>query len=383
MGAVATTLEQGKVTGPAFLVECLRGGLETIDQLADEWRELCDVAANDQPFYRPEWIRAYLRAFVPGARLLIITVRRQQSLCLVLPLVTERGTFSKIPVRKLRSAVNNWGGRLDAIRKPDQDGDAAILAAWSYLKDLGGWDLLQLQYSLHGSAIGQLAAAARADGFEVIDQPDRPSPYVLIPTDPELLKQMPLNSRLRRELRQVRRQLSARGTLNFYRLDASDRDELERFYQLEASGWKGREGSSILSLGLRPFFDEIAESATHFGYFSLYLLELNEDLLAAHFGFTLRKCYYSVIVAYNESFADLSPGHLIISEIVRDCAERGVCCFDVTGQDQGWKLKWTNQTQAVSHYHIFRGARGSLAYAVSARLKPAVRQFFAKRNDVA
>jgi len=366
-----------------LVVASQRGGIELVDQMADEWRGLCDVATNEQPFYRPEWIRAYIRAFVPGASLLLITAKLHGRLCLVLPLVEERGTFSKVPLRKLRSPVNFWAGRFDAVRSSGPEGDAGIIAAWEHLKKLEGWDLLQLRDAPEGGTVSLLAAAARADRFQVFQQPDKPSPYVPIPADPDLLKQMPLNSRLRRELRQVRRQLSEQGPLNFYRVETADRDELERFYQLEASGWKGREGSAILTLGLRHFFDEIAESAARFGYFTLYLLELKGQLLAAHFGFTQRDCYYSVVVAYNENFRQFSPGHLIISEIVLDCAARGLRGYDATGQDQEWKMKWTNQVRPVSHYHIFRGPMGSLAYIMATRIRPAALRLLPKRRSTA
>src|SRR5579871_5600171 len=83
-------------------VSVLRGGLEVVDHLAEEWRSLCAHAVNDEPFYRPEWIRAHLRAFVPDAKVLIITARIDGRLCLVLPLLEERQMFSGFPVRKFR-----------------------------------------------------------------------------------------------------------------------------------------------------------------------------------------------------------------------------------------------------------------------------------------
>lgn len=362
-------------------VRSQRGGIEIVDRLADEWRSLCGVAVDDQPFYRPEWIRAYLRAFVPCAKVLLISARAEGRLSLVLPLVEERGTFSKIPVRKLRSPVNFWAGRFDAVRSRGAEGDAAVSATWEHLRGLEGWDLVQFRDAPEGGTVSQIAAAAQADGFRVIEQPDKPSPYVPIPADPDQLKQMPLNSRLRRELRQVRRRLSGRGVLNFYRVDTADRDALQRFFRLEASGWKGQEGTAIACEPRnQQFFDEIAESASRFSYFSLYMLELNEHLMAAHFGFTLRDCYYSAIVAYDEDFKQCSPGHLIIDEIVRDCAVRGIHCYDTTGQNQEWKMRWTNQVRPMSHYYIFRGGLGNLAYAVESRIKPALGRFAARPN---
>jgi CelD/BcsL family acetyltransferase involved in cellulose biosynthesis len=376
-----TTAENriAEIPASCFEVSASRGGLEVVDRLADEWRELCGEAADDQPFYRPEWIRAYLRAFVLTPKILLIAARLDGRLRMLLPLLEEKATFNRIPVRRFRVPVNAWAGRFDAVCAAGPDGDGAIRATWRYLKELDGWDLLQLRDSLEGSITGRLAAVARDDGFRTMQIADKPSPYVPTPADPELLKQLPVNSRLRRELRQVRRQLCGQGSLSFYRVDTADPRALGRFYQLEASGWKGKEGGDIISRGARPFFDEIAEAAARFGYFSLYMLELNGQLLAAHFGFTHRRCYYSAIVAYNESFKHLSPGHLIINEIMQDCVARGIRGYDTTGQNQEWKMKWTSQARPLNHHFVFKGPIGRVAFAVGTRLMPVIGRLLGRK----
>jgi CelD/BcsL family acetyltransferase involved in cellulose biosynthesis len=370
------------ISAPAALkcqlpvISAEHGGAETVDQFANEWRELCAEAADDQPFYRPEWIRAYLRAFDPKAKVVVITARFKGRLCLILPLIEETGSFSKIPVRKLRVPVNCYAGRFDAVCSPGSEGDAAIRATWEYLKNSSSWDLLQFRDALEGSTIGRIAALAQADGFRTIQLPDKPSPYVPVPVDPELLKQLPVNTRLRRELKHVRRQLADVGPLNFYRVEAAEREQLDRFYELEASGWKGQQSSAIICKQIRPFFDEIAESTARFGYFTLYVLELKQKLIAAQYGFTYRSCYYSVTVAYDEDFKEFSPGHLIIEEILRDCCTRGIRVFDTTGQNQEWKMRWTKQSRPLNHYFIFRGPMGRLAYAVGSRVRPEIQRLF-------
>ena len=131
------------------------------------------------------------------------------------------------------------------------------------------------------STVSRLTAEAQLNGFHTIQVPDRPNPY--IPADPELLKQMPLSSKLRTKLRQVRRKLAECGSAQLRRVDTYDREALDRFYRMDASGWKGQEGTAILRAGTQPFYDEIAKSAAHFGYFSLYMLELKGELMAVTF----------------------------------------------------------------------------------------------------
>jgi len=379
MNTMISEVSRDVLSSP-FTVSALRGSGEIVDQLADEWRELCAEAADDQPFYRPEWIRAFFRFFTPHARVVLIVARQNGRLRLVLPLIETIGTYSKIPVRKLKAPVNSCAGRFDAIYTAGPEGEAAIQATWDFLKELDGWDVLVFRDALHGSAVGRLAAAARADGLNTIELEDRPSPIVPLPPHTDLRKILPVNTRLRRELRHVRRQLTEKGSsLNFYRVDTADPAAMNRFYELEASGWKGQEQTAILRSGRRPFLDEVAAQAARYGFFTLYLLELDGQLIAGHYGFTHRDCYYSVVVAYNESLRAHSPGHLIIDEIVCDCAARGIRAYQTGGQDQEWKMKWAAQTQPVNHHYVFRGRLGNLAYKVESGLKPKIGRLLTRK----
>lgn len=374
---MCTSMDNPAVAIPpaSFFVSAYRGGLEVVDRLVGEWRDLCTRAVDDQPFYRPEWIRAHIRAFIPNPRVLLIAARLDDRLHMVLPLVEEKGTLGGVPVRKFRAPVNAHGGRFDAVRSSGPKGDAAIEATWQYLKKLEGWDLLQFSDALEGSTVGRLAAAAGADGFHTMQVPERPSPYVRVPAIGELANGMPPNSKLRSQLRQARRRLSEKGALIFCRVETADHDALQHFYRLEASGWKGEEGSAILChAATRCFYDEMAESAARFGYFSLYTLRLEDQLLAAHYAFTHQGCCYSPKVAYNENFKEFAPGHLIISEILQDCADRGIRHFDITGPNDAWKMKWATETRAVNHHFVFKGMLGSAAHGIRYRLRPAIRR---------
>ncbi len=369
LAITATNDHVGSSFPSALVVTALRGNFEVVDRIADEWRELCTEATDDQPFYRPEFIRAHIRSVIPSAKVVLITARLQGRLRLVLPLVEELGSFSKVPVRRLRAPVNFNCGRFDAVCAKGPEGDAAITSTWNFLRNYGSWDMLYCGDTTEGGTISRLAEIARADGFLTIRRPNNPNPIVPVPSDPELLKKMPLNARLRTKLRQVRRQMNEESPLSFYRVTTADHVALQRFYELEASGWKGRNGSDILHDGSRMFFDELAEVAARYGYLSLYMLEWKGQLIAGHFALTYEGHCYSPKVAYNEAFKQFAPGHLIVSEMLQDCAARGIHTYDITGECQEWKMKWTDEMVAMNHHFIFRGAVGRLAYSVNKRLK--------------
>jgi CelD/BcsL family acetyltransferase involved in cellulose biosynthesis len=353
-----------------------RGGVEIVERWADEWRSLCAESADDQPFYRPEWIAAHIRAFTPQARVVLLTVSCAGKLLFVLPLLQEWSVFSGVPLRKLRGPVNSHSCRFDAVRHASPQGDAAVIAAWNHLRSLSGWDLLELHDVPEGGTISALALAASNSGVRTGQVAMRRNPYVPVPADPSGLNKLPVNARLRGKLRHIRRELEGQGGLKFWRSDKADQSALDRFYQLESAGWKGTEGSAIAcNPQIRQFYNEVAQAAEHFGYLCMYSLELNGDLLASHFGLSLRGRYFSPKLAYNEKFPQYAPGHLIVSEILQDCASRGISEYDITGVDDEWKMKWASETRAKSMYFIFRGGfAGSLAHTIRFRLRPVVKK---------
>ena len=367
-----------------LLVQVDRGGVEVVDRLADEWRGLCAQVSDDQPFHRPEFIRAHIHTSIHRPKVLVLTVRRDGKLEFILPLVEEFATFSKVPLRRLRAPVSFHCGRFDGVCRPGMGGRTSALAAWRYLKHMQNWDMMHLRYSTGEGVVSRLAQMALQDGFKTLEVADRPNPFVPVHVTIEQLERMPPNPKLRSQLRQARRKLLEQGAISFYRVDRADPEALERLFALENSGWKGRNKSSVNSHpSTRRFFNELAESAARFGYLSLYMLEFNGELIAAHFSLTYKNRCYSPVVAYNENYKQFAPGHLIVGEILRDCASRGIDGFDITGQDQDWKMKWTNEARPVNHHYIFKGPLGNLAYTVASKFKPALGRLLSPKEKVA
>jgi CelD/BcsL family acetyltransferase involved in cellulose biosynthesis len=364
------------VGSTAMVAAVHRGGVEVVERWADDWRKLCAESVDDQPFYHPEWIAAHIRAFTPQAKVVLLTVSSQGKLLFVLPLLQEWSVFSGILLRKLRAPVNSHSCRFDAVRHSSSQGDAAVAIAWNHLQKLPGWDMLELHDVPEAGTISALVLVAGSNGLQTAQVPMRRNPYVPVPTNLDDLKKLPLNARLRGKLRHIRRELDTHGGLKFRRIEQANRVALDRFYELESAGWKGAEGSAIAcNPQIRQFYDEVSQAAERFGYLSLYSLELDGELLASHFGLAHKGRYFSPKIAYNEKFPQYAPGHLIVSEILQDCAARGISEYDITGINDEWKMKWTSEVRAKFMYFVFRqGLPGTLAHTLRFKLRPAVKK---------
>jgi CelD/BcsL family acetyltransferase involved in cellulose biosynthesis len=183
-------------------------------------------------------------------------------------------------------------------------------------------------------------------------------------------------------LRRKLRNLAAQGDVRLTRVSEAQSGALERFYQLERSGWKGREGTAIAcSPVTRQFYDEIAVEAERFGYLTLYFLELNGRAIAGQFGVTYGGRYFMPKLAHDEQFDQYSPGHLLVDAILRDCAERGVTEYDYLGPDHEWKLRWTNTVRPHTSFFVYRNAAYARAlWAARFRVLPAIKRLMGKRH---
>ena len=238
----------------------------------------------------------------------------------VLPLIEENTLFCGFPVRMLRGAANVHSCRFDLLCASGPDGELAVKAIWESIKKDTTWDVIELPYVPSGGAAEQLLRQASGDGFLTGQIESDETPYI-----PNLQHSMlrsghsHFQSNVRRRMRKAREQWPVR--LN--RVVTTDAAALERSYELESSGWKGKGKTAIAcSPAIRRFYDAIAKAGAQAGYFSLYLLEFGDTVVAGHFGLAYNGHYYSPKVAYDERFAAYGPGHLIVDAILRDIADR-------------------------------------------------------------
>ena len=138
--------------------------------------------------------------------------------------------------------------------------------------------------------------------------------------------------KFRSHLRRAKRQLEEQGTLELKHYSAADPAALEKFYALEASGWKGAEGTAIkCDPATRQFYDAVAQAAARDGYLSLDFLELNGKPIAGHFGFNLRGRYFLAKAGLTKLFAATVPDSYWSTKFSTRPRERGLREFDFVG----------------------------------------------------
>ena len=289
-----TVAQEQAIPGTKLSVRVQRGGPELVEQIAGEWRRLCDESGDEEVFYRPEWAQAYLQAFEPKADVIIISAWAGERLRGILPLVRRRTLMSGLPIVQLTLPANVHSLRASLTVCPGEEGAAVLKALWQAAKNLPRWDMIDVANVVEGSALDRLVALAQADGYRTARK--RTSQTLYLPIDSSAAASTPDKSgaqppwlagtrpKFRSHLRRAKRQLEEQGTLELKHYSAADPEALEKFYALEASGWKGAEGTAIkCDPHTRQFYDAVAQAAARDGYLSLDFLELNGKPIAGTF----------------------------------------------------------------------------------------------------
>ena len=357
-----------------------RGGVNVIDDLAPQWRQLCGESLRDEPFYRPEWVGAYVRAFEPQSTVLLATASATttahdtQQLRAVLALVEKETWFCGFPVKMLQGAANAHSCRFDLVRAPGVDGDIAVQRIWNVLRDRADWDLIELPFVPQEGAAESLLGAAERDGYLTGNWESIYSAYIPlvgVKDSVSVARDSHFRQNLKRRLGKAKKLWPVELTCD----RTADAAALRQFYDVESSGWKGKGKSAIACAdATRRFYDEVARVAAHFGYGSIYLLRFGDNVAAGHFGLSYKGRYYSPKVAYNEEYAAYGPGHLIIEAILRDILPQNFDEFDFLGNWMPWKGEWARHGRTHSSCYIFRpGLLGHALYSLRLKLFKALR----------
>ena len=143
-------------------------------------------------------------------------------------------------------------------------------------------------------------------------------------------------------------------------LDGSERLDslLEEGFAIEASGWKGEQGTAILSSPeTRSFYTEVARWAADHGWLRLAFLRLDGRALAFQCGLEDGGTHYFLKGGFDRAFHRFSPGKILVAAMIKRSFEEGLDQFDFGGEEEPFKLEWANGRRELV---LFQGFAPSL-----------------------
>jgi CelD/BcsL family acetyltransferase involved in cellulose biosynthesis len=324
------------------------------DALLGEIDALAVSAAEPNVFYE-SWMLAPALAHLPVPELHLALVRDAEgALAGMFPF--ERCRYRGMPLWSLRS----WGHDYVYLCTPlvmagREQGVLGALLDWSASADA---PCSILEFSKVGDD-GPFAAALQhhAGRFALRSQKYHRALLETGDADPET----GISGKHLKELRRLQRRLAENASLSYRALEQNEPAGpwIERFLQLEASGWKGREQTAIANhQDSRAFFVEAACRA-HAGN-RLQMLELVRDgqVVASKCNFLGGDGAFSFKIAYDEQYAKFSPGVLLELFNVRHLAETRS------------RVRWMDSCAKSNHpmiNRVWQGRRGIASHSISCK----------------
>lgn len=169
------------------------------------------------------------------------------------------------------------------------------------------------------------------------------------------------SSTLRTRLRRSRKKLAAAGSVSLDRRLATADDVTELLpllKKIEDESWKGTDGVGIFSTTERnAFFRALSQLLAERGWLDIALLKLNDQAISYRYGFRLHGTFFDYNLAYRPQFHHLSPGRILLDDIVRTSAELHLTAVDACrGSLKTAHLlgEWTDAYRDHFDWWIFR-----------------------------
>lgn len=194
----------------------------------------------------------------------------------------------------------------------------------------------------------ELASFARRRGPLLIEDRSE-APYLTLPDDPDGILAA-FSAKKRYKLKRGLSGLEKLGQIEFEDHDETPECRCETFEEilrLEASTWKGRLGTAILSdERSQIFYRRLARLAADRGWLRLSTLRLDSRLIGAHISLDFLGRRFLLKTTYDESPAleSYSPGFTLAWLVLEECVRRGLSGYEFLGRAEPWKLRWTDTT---------------------------------------
>lgn len=314
--------------------------VEDVDSLRGlrcEWDEAV-LANGAEPWLTFSWVEAAATAYSKNHLLRVMTVRQWGKLSAIAPLVLKPSEQTLHPLR-----IDFLGG--EELKEPN----GFVAPDPTSLDILVSGIVSEPRYPVRLSRVpndrdvmSALIAKFKKAGW-ITRAMRMPYPYLN-------LEGYTVRKSLNEDLRRARRKAARHGELKLEvaapRRGEELQQQLQLAFRIEASGWKGRNGTAILcNRSRREFFERYAQSAQDDGTFRLFFLKVGDRPVAVQYGIESRGAYWLLNIGYDEEYRECSPGNLLLSETVESAARSGLTRYNFLGKEEPWIRRWTEDVR--------------------------------------
>ncbi|GJL63546.1 MAG: hypothetical protein NPIRA04_22000 [Nitrospirales bacterium] len=165
-----------------------------------------------------------------------------------------------------------------------------------------------------------------------------------------------LRGNVRKRLRRLERE-GLCPSIDVLQVPEDMRRGIQEYGRMEASGWKGREGTAVTPDNLQgQFYQHLLEQMCQANEGVIYTLRFNEKPVAQKICLRRNGMIVFLKMAYDETYRHLSPGYILQYEILKRLFnDKEIEYVETYGRvNEGWTDKWTNDFRMMYHINYFR-----------------------------
>ncbi|MGA8213694.1 MAG: GNAT family N-acetyltransferase [Candidatus Sulfotelmatobacter sp.] len=173
-----------------------------------------------------------------------------------------------------------------------------------------------------------------------------------------------LSSKERGKIRTRTGRLHKRYNVHFFKCASESQlpGLLEAFYEMHQRHWEiNDQPGSFKAQVRRDFYGRLAAGLLRRGWLEFWILQLNEKVVAAQFGFRYRETMFSLQEGFDPDYSSDSVGYVLRAHVMEELIATGVRQYDFLGGRDASKTRWAASSCQYLNIHFARPfSRGSL-----------------------
>lgn len=349
------SLQLKNITTNKMQIETI-GEVEGWAALANDWNTLLDASHIRVPFLTYEFQRAWWDHLGGGewkdVQLNILVGREPDGrLVGIAPLLRTLNGQGEWLLHFIGS--HEIADFLDVIVRPE-DHSAFLKTVLESLAADGDWQSLDLYNLLDTSLTTEILSSLTVESpWEFKVETLLPSPYIPVPSTFDNYFAS-LDSKQAHELRRkLRRAAKSPETISVEIVrDRSLIDSaLEDFFKLMC---QEADKERFLTPPMRAQMEAIAQAAFDGGWLQLFFLKAGGKRIAGYMNFDFDSCIWAYNAGFDNEYAALSPGWLIMAEMMRWSIDHGRKIFDFMRGGEDYKYRFGGTDRFVQRVTITR-----------------------------
>ncbi len=328
---------------------------------AKQWDDLWAASDIGLPAMRSQGVLLWSNTFAPKAKLKALVVKDGGRFVAGLPLVEDK---TRWPVTIYRLTSNCTVSSGDLLLDPNCDVDSVTNMIAAELARLPGMFIALEGIPVQSDRWQRLIAKLRTAGHELHVSPGHDVGVVDILHDWEAYTRS-WSSNHRSAIKRSRNKLEAEGTVSVVRMRQPSDEELhtalEACFTIENTGWKGENGTSILSTpGLGEYYQQEARMMRDLGMLDLWLLKLNDQIIAFEYCHFSKGTCFSHKISFDPDFDRFSPGRVLrCMQLEQYHQDPNARLLDTLGVLCEAKAKWTTRSYKSTRCFLATNALGA------------------------